>query len=75
MDPTSHVQLTLTALAGLNQEQSSISGIESHFGFLGYLKCGKFWKITHYSNTASAEGGPRSCVRARGTLCSAPPRH
>ena len=33
------------------------------------------WAVTIYSNTASAEGGPRSQVCARLTLRSAPHRH
>ena len=38
--------------------------------FLKY--CGP---ILGLKNSASADGGPRSRVRARGTLCSAPHRH
>ena len=32
-------------------------------------------KVKIKYNSASADGGPRSCVRAHGTLCSAPHRH
>ena len=58
----------------LFQHQTTHVAFDFHIFHMSFLMLLKRFHITK-GNSASADGGPRSRVRARGTLCSAPHWH